>query len=79
VGDPGTPEFEAQRSLVTFAGSQVTARLLVPAVDRLLVISLTPAGDTVGLLNIRAVDARWWDLGVLPDTQFAALWETINP
>ena len=64
---------------MTFAGSQVAARLLVPTVDRLLVISLNPEGDSVGLLEVSVRDARLWELGVLNDAQFTSFWRSLNP
>jgi hypothetical protein len=79
IGEPGSAEFLAQQSLVSFAGSQVAARLLVPTVDRLLVISLNAEGDSVGLLEISVRDARLWELGVLNDAQFTSFWRSLNP
>ena len=79
ISEPGSAEFLTQQSLVTFAGSQVAARLLVPTVDRLLVISLNPEGDSVGLLEVSVRDARLWELGVLNDAQFTSFWRSLNP
>jgi len=79
IGEPGSAEFLAQQSLVSFAGSRVAARLLVPTVDRLLVISLNADGDSIGLLEVRMPDARLWELGVLNDAQFTAFWRNLSP
>ncbi len=79
IGDPGSAEFFAQQSLVSFAGSQVAARLLVPTVDQLLVISLNAEGDSVGLLEISVRHALLWELGVLNDAQFTSFWRSLNP
>jgi len=79
IGEPGSAEFFAQQSIVSFAGSQVAARLLVPTVDRLLVISLNADGDSVGLLEVRMPDARLWELGVLNDAQFTSFWRNLSP
>jgi hypothetical protein len=57
----------------------VAARLVVPTTDRLLVISLNPEGDSVGLLEVSVRDARLWELGVLNDAQFTTFWRSLNP
>ena len=79
IGEPGSAEFLAEQSLVSFAGSQVAARLQVPTVDRLLVISLNAEGDSVGLLEVSMPDARLWELGVLNDAQFTSFWRILSP
>lgn len=79
IGQPGSAEFLAQQSLVSFAGSLVAARTVVPGVDGLVVVSLNSGGNAVGLLEIRGQDAKFWELGVLNDAQFTSFWRAIEP
>ena len=79
IGQPGSADFLAQQSLVSFAGSLVAARAVVPEVGRLVVVSLNSDGEALGLLEIRAQDADLWELGVLNDAQFTAFWRALEP
>ncbi len=76
--EAGTSEFIAERNLVMYASSLVASRLVRPQVDGIAVLSVNGQGTTVGLLTARIREAKYWEMGILSDTDYTSLWREVE-